>query len=157
LAQRLLSETNDRNLEHRQIVGLTPSTIISSAHRAGELEQIVLALLTEASHAGHIVLFFDDAQLFFKDGVGSFDASQILLSVIESRPVRLIFALTPHAFQPIKSNTPALAAKLPPVVLNELDEPAVMHILEDTALGLEYRHKVLITYDALQQAYQLSG
>jgi len=70
LAQLLLEEKNDRNLEHRQIVALSPSTILSSAKRQGELEGIVMMLLQETVHAGHIILFLDDAQLFSGAGRG---------------------------------------------------------------------------------------
>lgn len=157
LAQVLLAEKNDRNLEHRQIVSLNPALIISSAGRPGQLENIVLTLLQETAHAGHIILFLDDAQLFFGSGPGSFDASQILLPVVQSRAVQLIFAMTPNDYQALKTNSSAFAALLTPVMLNELDEPAVMRVLEDTALGLEHRHKVMISYEALHEAYRLSG
>ena len=41
LAQTLLEEKNDRQLEHRQMITLSASTILSSATRPGELEYIM--------------------------------------------------------------------------------------------------------------------
>ena len=157
LAQLLLSETHDRHLEHRQIVSLSPSTILASAQRQGELERIIMTLLAETAHAGHIILFFDDAQLFFGHGPGAFDITQILLPVVQSRSVQMIFAVTPHDYQLLKGNNPAFANLLTPVMLTEPAMADVMRILEDTALNLEHRHGVLITYEALREAYRLSG
>ncbi len=157
LAQALLEEKNDRNLEHRQIVALSASTILSSAKGPGDLEQIVMSLLIETSHAGHIILFLDDAQLFLSDGHGSFDMTGILLPVIQSRSVQLIMAMTNQDFQRLKSNNPSFSNLLTPVALSEPPEHDVMRVLEDNALVMEHKHKVLISYEALQEAYRLAG
>jgi ATP-dependent Clp protease ATP-binding subunit ClpC len=157
LAQTLLEENKDRNLEHRQMVTLSASMIVSSATHPGELEYIVGSLLGEAAHAGHIILFFDDAELFFNQGVGTFDAAKLLLPVLQSRALQLIFAFTPHSWQSLKSTNTTLASLMTPVALPEMPENDVMRVLEDSALGLEHRHKVIITYDALREIYRLSG
>jgi ATP-dependent Clp protease ATP-binding subunit ClpC len=157
LAQNLLAETADRNLEHRQIVALSPSTIIGAAKQPGDLEYIVNMLLNETAHAGHIILFFDDAQLFFKDGAGSFNATQLLLPAVQSRVMQAVFAMTPHDYQQLKAENPAFAGLLTPVMLQEPDELAIIQSLEDAATRFEIRHRVLITYEALKEAYRLSG
>lgn len=157
LAQLLLQEKNDRNLEHRQIIALNPSTILSSAQRQGELEHIVMSLLIEASHAGNIILFLDDAQLFFSNGHGSFDMTQILLPVLQSRSVQLVMAMTPHDYQVLRANNGGFANLLTPVMLQEPPEHDVLRIMEDAALSIEHSHKSLVTYAAIREAYRLSG
>jgi ATP-dependent Clp protease ATP-binding subunit ClpC len=157
LAQLLLAEKNDRNLEHRQIVSLNPSMILSSVRRPGDLEEIMIALLSETAHAGHIILFLDEAQLFFSNGNGSFDLTQILLPVLQSRSVQVIMAMTPRDYQQLKARSPAFANLLTPVILAEAPKNDVLRILEDTALMLEQKHRVLIPYDAIQESYRLSG
>jgi len=89
LAQNLLAETKDHNLEHKQIISLNPSNIISAAQHPGDLEYIVTLLMNEAAHAGNIILFLDDAQLFFENGPGSFNATQMLLPVLQARSVAI--------------------------------------------------------------------
>ena len=157
LAQNLLAEHRDRTLEHQQIFRLNPSPIISAAQRPGDLEYLMDMLLGEAGHAGNIVLFFDDAQLFFSDGPGTFNATQILLPIIQSRSVRLIFAMTPHDYQQLRGNNPAFAGLLTPVVLQEPDEQSIMQSLEDAATRFEIHQKVLVSYPAIKEAYRLSG
>jgi len=157
LAQLLLEGKVVPTLQYHQIIGLNPSVIISSARHAGELEEIVLTLLNEAVHAGHIILFLDDAQLFFTNGPGSFDATQILLPVMQSGRVRVIMALNPGDWQRLKAHNSAFANLLSPVILAEPTEAQVMDVLEDSALGLEHKRGVLVTYDAIREAYRLSG
>jgi ATP-dependent Clp protease ATP-binding subunit ClpC len=157
LAQLLLEGSPDRNLEHRQIVSLNPSLILSRAAQPGELERTIILLLQETVHAGHIVLFLDDARLFFRTGTGSFDITQILLPVIQNRAVQIVLAMTPQDYQQLKSTNSAFAGLLTPVILHEPDEAGVMHVLEDTAGNFEAHHGVLIAYEALREAYRLSG
>jgi ATP-dependent Clp protease ATP-binding subunit ClpC len=114
-------------------------------------------LAGEAAHAGHIILFLDNAELFFGSGPGSFDAANILLPIIQSRRVPMILAFNSNDFQRLKASSPSLANLLTPVVLTEPPETGVMHILEDTAIKFENQHKVLVAYEALREAYRLSG
>jgi ATP-dependent Clp protease ATP-binding subunit ClpC len=157
LSNELAEEDEDRNLRHQQIISLSPSMILSRAKGSGEIEHTLMTIMGEASHAGHIILFFDDAQLFFHEGLGSFDITQVLLPVLQDSNLQLIFAMSPNDFQSLKANQSAFAAKLTPVVLAEPDEQSVMRVLEDTTLGMEYKRGVLITYDALRETYRLSG
>jgi ATP-dependent Clp protease ATP-binding subunit ClpC len=157
LAQKLIEGQTGQRLAYHQVVALNATDIVSSARGPGDLEHIMLSLATEAAHAGHIILFFDDAQLFFGGGPGSFDATQILLSLIQPGAIPIILALAPNDYQRLKVQNQSLANLLTPVMLQELPEAGVMHVLEDTALGLEGHHKVLIPYEALREAYRLSG
>lgn len=157
LAQVLLEERSDRNLEHRQIVELSASVILSNAGQQGELERVVISLLNETSHAGHIILFLDDAQLFFTTGVGAFDMTHILLQAIQAHSIQMVLAMNPHDYQQLKANNNAFASLLTPVVLSEPSQEDVMGILEDSAITLESSHRVVIAYEALKEAYHLSG
>ena len=157
LAQLLLQEDRDPHLEHRQIISLNPSLILSDASHQGEIERTIIMLLEETVHAGHIILFLDDAQLFFKSGVGSFDITQILLPVLQSRAVQLVLAMTPHDYQQLKNTNNSFASLLTPVILTEPNEANTMRVLEDTAGSLESRHRVVIAYEALRESYRLSA
>ncbi len=157
LAQDVLAEAQDKALQHKQIVELNASAILSVAHQPGELEYILNTLFNEAHHAGNIILFFDDAQLFFHSGPGSFDATQILLPIVQSRALQMIFAITPHDYESLRATNPALAGLLTPVVIHEPPEAQVLEVVADTAGGFENRHKVLVLYEAIKAAYTLSG
>jgi ATP-dependent Clp protease ATP-binding subunit ClpC len=157
LAQRLIEGNSARSLAYHQVISLNATDIISNARGPGELEQMMLSLASEASHAGHIILFFDNAQLFLGGGPGSFDATQILLTIVQSHAVPIILAFTPSDHQRLRAQNQSLASLLTPVILQELPEAGVMRVLEDSAVTLEARHKVLVAYEALHEAYRLSG
>ncbi|MCA1807692.1 MAG: AAA family ATPase, partial [Actinobacteria bacterium] len=156
LAQTLLAEAHNPNLRHRQIVGLDATAIISSAQRPGDIEHIVTSLLHEASHAGNIILFLDNADLFFEDGHGSFNATKLLQPIAQSGSIQVILAMTPRNQQELKINNAAFASSLTPVVLQEPEPTTTLRILQDTALNLEHKHGTFVTYQALKTAVPLS-
>jgi ATP-dependent Clp protease ATP-binding subunit ClpC len=157
LAQRMIQGSTTPSLAYHQIISLNATDITSQAHGTGDLEQIMVSVVNEASKAGHIILFFDNAELFLADAAGSFDATNILLSIIEARSVPIILAMAPHDYQSLKTQNQSLAGLLTPVVLQEPPEADVMRILEDTCGALESHFEVLVAYEALREAYMLSG
>ena len=70
LAERLLSG-KDQKMQYYQIISLNASAILSAA--GDKLEKIMLTLFNEAAHARNIVIFLDEAELFFGKGAGAFD------------------------------------------------------------------------------------
>ncbi|HEU4607514.1 MAG TPA: AAA family ATPase, partial [Chitinophagaceae bacterium] len=107
--------------------------------------------------AKNVIIFLDDAQLFFSSGTGAFDISQVLLPLLQNGRIKLITALNPDDFQHLKSTNTELVSQMPSVNLTEPDAATVRSILEDTALGLEQRNRILITYQAIKEAQHLSG
>lgn len=154
LAQRLL-EGKDQALKHYQVVSLSASVILSSQKE--HLEALILTLFGEAVRSGNMILFLDEAQLFFNEGTGAFDMSQILLPVLQARRLKIIAAMAPNDYQKLKSQNQALADGLTAVMLSEPSEADTMKIMEDAALTLESQTKVLATYEAVREAYRLSG
>jgi len=154
LAQRLL-EGHDPGLQHYQVVSLNASLILSSQKE--NLEGLMLTVFGEAVQAGNIILFLDEAQLFFGDGVGAFNMAQVLLPVLQARKLKIIATMTPNDFQKLKGSNEAVANSFTTVMLNEPSQQDTMKILEDSALTLESRTKVLVTYDTVREAYRLSG
>jgi ATP-dependent Clp protease ATP-binding subunit ClpC len=154
LAQRLL-EGQDSGLKYYQIISLDASAIMSQAKNS--LENIVLTLISEAVHARNIIIFLDDAQLFFSDGTGSFNAGQILMPLIRNQSIKIIAAFTPDDFQKLKNSNGELASRMPTVAIKEPAQATTMQILEDSALTLEARNGFIVSYAAVKEAYRLSG
>lgn len=154
LAQRLL-EGRDARLQYYQVVSLNASFILS--HTGNQLERLMLELFGEAVAAGNIILFLDDAELFFNQGVGSFDMSQILLPVLKNRRIKIIAAFTPTDWQQLQASHQALTNSFTSISVKEPDEAAIYKVVEDTALIMEHQNKLLISYEAIHEAYRLSG
>ena len=156
LAQRLIEGRTNSKLTYHQILELDVSSIISYSSRNSNLESVFRRLINEASHAGHVVIFLDNAELFFNEGTGAINAANILQPVIQNRAAQFILTFTPEDFQRLKMNNPSLASQLTPIILSELPENAVMNILEDSVIGMENHYSCLVSYDAIKTAYQLS-
>jgi ATP-dependent Clp protease ATP-binding subunit ClpC len=156
LADQLLQGV-DGPLAHHQIMSLNASVILSGAGQgSGRIEQIVMNLFNEAAHAGNIVVALDEAQLFFGQGTGAVNLSQILLPVLQSHRLKLVLAIAPGDWQKLKATNAAMASLLTPLILSEPDQAGTMRILADRALLMETA-TATVTYQALLEAYRLSG
>lgn len=158
LAKRLLEGDADvpRGLRYQQVFALDPSALISSAHGRGELEGLVQHLFYEAYAAKNIILFLDDAHLFFEDGTGSVDLSNVLLPVLDGGGLRLILAMDEQNWLRISQTNPALAQHINRVSVAPTNQAETMMIIEDQLVLMEYHHHVTYMYQALQEAYRLA-
>lgn len=154
LAERLLAGKVP-GLEHYQVHSLNASLILS--HEQGSKEKLLLTLFGEAIQAGNTILFLDEAQLFFGDGLGAIDMSQVLLPVVQSKRLKLIAAFTPNDFQRLKTSNEALANSMAVININEPSAEDTLKVVEDAALTLEARTGLLITYEAIRESYRLSS
>jgi hypothetical protein len=68
-ANEILNADNNisSRLKFRQIFKLDASALISSAAGRGEIETLVSAILNEAMRAKNVIIWLDNAQLFFED------------------------------------------------------------------------------------------
>ncbi len=159
LAKKLLSGSSDvpEELRFRQIIALDPSTLISRARGRGELEELVQRLAYEALSAKNVILFLDDAQLFFEDGTGSVDMSNILMPILEGGALKIILAMDEQRWVHIAQANPSLAQYLNRVAIPPTDEAETMLAMQDELPIFEYQHQATYTYQALTAAYQLSS
>src|SRR3989344_1652751 len=153
LAQRLL-QGKDKSLQHFQIYSLNASVILSSGKE--KLESLLLTLLSEAVHAGNIIVYLDEAHLFFGDGTGAFNAAQVLQPILQKHRLKLIATFTPNEFQGLRAENQAIAASFTNITINEPSPDETMSILEDTALTFEQTNRSMVSYQALKEAIRLS-
>jgi len=159
LAKKLLEANPSipRELHYHQIVALDPSTLIAQSPGRGELESLVQRLCYEALQAKNIILFLDDAQLFFEDGNGAVNLSNVLLPILEGGALRIILAMDEQRWLRIAQGNAALTQYMNRLVVPPTDEHETMLILEDQLLLFEYHQKVTYTYQAVEAVYGLSS
>lgn len=158
LAQRLMigGATVPRELKFQQVFALDPSSLIAQAHGRGELEGLVQQLFFEAYNAKNIILFLDDAHLFFEEGTGSVDLSNVLLPVLEGGGLRMIMAMDEQHWQRISQRNAALAQYMNRVMVAPTSEDDTLLIIEDQLIMIEHQQKANYTYQALREAYRLA-
>lgn len=157
LAERLLRDDAGvpRELRYRQVMMLDPASLISHARHPGELEALLNQLLVEAHNAKNIILFLDNAELFFSDGTGAVDLRNVLLPVLESGALRMILSMDEQQWLKLSRATPSLAQQLNRLTVNPLTESETLLVCEDQLLAYEYSNKVTYMYQSLKAAYRL--
>ncbi|HET6622597.1 MAG TPA: ATP-dependent Clp protease ATP-binding subunit [Candidatus Saccharimonadales bacterium] len=157
-AEKLMNPSVDlpANLRFHQVVNLDAGSLIGSAKGRGDLEELVNALLIEAYRAKNIIVCLDGAELFFEDGVGSVDLSNVLLPVIEGGNLRMILTMEEQRWLKIAARNPALANALNRVGVEPTNRDETMLVMQDQLISYEFKHKVTYMYQALQEAYRLS-
>jgi len=146
-----------RSLLYQQIFMLDASSLISSASGRGELEGLVTMICNEAFLSKNVILCLDNAQLFFEEGVGSVDLSNVLLPIIEAGRLRMILTMDEQRFLQISQAKPQLAHALKTIAITPSTEAETMKIMRDQLIAFESQHKVTYMYQALAEAYRVGN
>ena len=155
-AEQLLDANSPvpRNLKFRQIFKLDAGALIGGTAGQGDIERLVAGLLNEAYSAKNVILYLNDAHLFFENAVGSVDISNLLLPVLEAGRLRIIMSMDEQRYLEISSRKPALTNTLNKIMISPANEEETMKIMEDQVPSLEWKYRVTYTYWALKAAYR---
>lgn len=145
------------SIKFNQVFKLDASAIISAASGRGQVENLVNTLMNEAYMAKNIILFLDNAELFFQDGTGSVDLANLLQPVIEAGGLKLIMAMDEQRFLQISQIKPALANSLNRVEVAPSNADETLRVMQDRIISLEYNSQCFYMYQALTEAYRLSN
>jgi len=144
------------NLKFRQVFELDAGTILSLTNGQGDVERVVTRIINEAYTAKNVILFFDNAHLFFEDGVGSVNISNLLLPILQAGNLRVILAMDDSRFQQIALQNPSLANALNKIIITPTNREETLKVLEDKAPWLEAESGVVYSWWALTETYRLS-
>lgn len=143
-------------LKYRQVISLDATSLISSAPGRGEIENLITVIMNEAYTAKNIILCLDNAHMFFEDGTGSIDITNVLLPILENGAIKLILAMEEQRFLEINQKNAAVGAALNRLQVQPPNEIETMRIAEDNSLIIESEKKVVFMYQALREAYRLA-
>ena len=150
------SEKIPSNLKFRQVVSLDAASLIAAAPGRGEIENLLNYILNEAYAAKNIIICLDNAQLFFEDGVGSVDVSNLLLPIIQAGVLRLILTLDEQRFLQISAKNPALAQAMNRLHVKPANYDETLAVMQDKLLIFEHQNGVFYQFQALKEAFKLS-
>lgn len=150
------SEKIPSNLKYRQVISLNASSLIAAAPGRGEIENLLNYILNEAYAAKNIIICLDNAQLFFEDGVGSVDVSNLLLPIIQAGALRMILTLDEQRFLQISAKNPALAQAMNRLQVKPANYDETLAVMQDKLLVFEHQNGVFYQFQALKEAFRLS-
>ncbi|MCR5572430.1 MAG: ATP-dependent Clp protease ATP-binding subunit [Candidatus Saccharibacteria bacterium] len=143
-------------LKFRQIFMLDAASLIGDGGERGQIERLVPTILGEAYAAKNIIIWLDNAHLFFEEATGAVDISNVLLPIIEAGNLRMILTMDQQRYLEISSRNPQLANALNKIMIEPSSEEETMQVMEDHVPQLEYQYNVIYTHWALKEAYRLS-
>ena len=144
------------NLKYRQIYSLDAPSLISAAKNQGEIEYFMIRILNEIYSAKNIILCLDNAHLFFEEGPGSVDISNLLTPVLEAGRIRIIMIMDDQKFLEISAKNSALANSLNRIIVHPTNREETLKILMDQVPIFEHQKGIIYTYRSLTEAYRLS-
>lgn len=144
------------SLKYRQVFMLDSSALIAAAPGRGELENLIMHILGEAYSAKNIILCLDNAQLFFEEGVGSVDLSNVLQPILEAGRVRMILSMNEQRYLQIGQRNPGLINAMNRISIAPASYEDTIHVMQEQLLVIEMQRKVVYTYQSLKEAYRLS-
>lgn len=144
------------NLKFRQVVMLDSASLISAAPGRGEIEDLIMQVLNEAFIAKNIIVCLDNAQLFFEEGIGSVDISNVLLPVIEAGRLRMILTMDEQRYLQISRRNSAVVNALNRINVPPASKEETLFVMQNQLLANEYSRNVTYTYQSLEEAYNLS-
>lgn len=145
-----------RSLKYCQIYSLDVASLISATQNPGELEHLMINIFNEIYSAKNIILCLSDAHLFFEEGTGSVDLTNLLSPILEAGSIRLILIMDEQKYLEISTRNPALANSLNKIMVSPTGPEETLKVLMDQVPLLEFQKNVVYTYRALTESYRLS-
>jgi ATP-dependent Clp protease ATP-binding subunit ClpC len=159
LAARLLDA--ESNLPHEimfhQVFLLDASSLISAAPGRGELESLIVGLLNEAYTAKNIIICLDNAQLFFEEGLGSVDITNVLLPILENGNQQIILTMDEQHYLRISQRNGQLINALNRIAVAPASHDETIIVMQDHLMTIEFAQNVTYMYQSLEEAYRLGS
>ena len=144
-----------KNLKYRQVIILDAGALIAAAPERGGLENLIPQIFNEAIWAKNIIICLDNAHLFFEEGIGSVDISNVILPILESGGLRMILAVDEQRFLQIKARKPEIANALNQIAVAPASKDETIAIMQDRSVLIENQNGVIYMYQALVESYRL--
>jgi ATP-dependent Clp protease ATP-binding subunit ClpC len=156
-AARLMDAKADvpSNIKFHQVFLLDASSLISAAPGRGELEGLINDLMNEAYRAKNIIICLDNAQLFFEEGVGSVDLSNLLVPILEAGSMPIILTMDDQRYLQISQNNSLITSTLNRISVSQTSRDETIAIMQDKLAHFEFHHNVTYMYQSLTEAYRL--
>lgn len=143
------------SLKYQQIFILNAASLIAAAPDRGGLEKLIPQIMDEAFRAKNIIVCLDDAHLFFEDGMGSVNISNIILPILNNGNLRIILAFDEQRFLQIGKKHPEVVNVLNRINVEPATRSETLAIMQDRLLLIEAQNKVTYMYQSLVESYEL--
>lgn len=159
IAQRMVEERVPKRLEDKRLVQLSTSALLAGTTTAGAQERLI-GIAREIRHAGNVILFIhnihDLMSVSGAAGQEGLDVSEALAEMLANRDIVVIASATTEGYNRFLVNS-ELGGAFAKAEIREMEPGQAMQVLEGKIGGIEHKHKIFFTYDALEAAVQLAA
>lgn len=145
------------SLRFRQVFSLDAASIIAAAPDRGGLEHLIPRILGEAYSAKNIIICLDNAQLFFEDGIGSIDITNVLMPILQAGNLRMILTVDEQRYLQISKRNPELVNALNKIIVSPSNYEQTIAIMQDQSIMIEFQNNVTFMYQSIVEAYRLGS
>ena len=158
LAMQVARGQAPSELAGKRIVSLDIPAMLAGTKYRGDFEERVKSVLKDVRRAGDVILFIDELHTIIGAGSaeGAIDAANILKPALGRGEVQIIGATTPEEYRRHIEKDAALERRFQPVHVAEPDRAQTLEMLLSLRPALEQHHKLKISDDAINAAYELS-
>ena len=159
ITQRMIVGLAPEKLLDKRLVQISTSALVAGATVSGAQERI-LNIMKEVRRAGNIILFVNNIHDLVsvnpEAGQEGLDLSETLGEYLAGGDVVMFATATTDGYnrQVVNSQIGSVLAR---VEIEEMNEDQSIQALESHIGGIEYKHNVFFSYDALAAAVKLAG
>jgi ATP-dependent Clp protease ATP-binding subunit ClpC len=141
-----------KELQNKQIIELTVSSILAGTSLRGELEKKLEDLIKQLENNDNIILFIDEIHTIMLDNT----ISNVLKPALARGQLTIIGATTTEEYYKYIEKDPALERRFQPILINEPTLEQTLQILENIIPSFEQHHNVKYNKEILFNLIKLS-
>lgn len=140
-------------LNYKKVFDLNLSLIAGASKNISDVQNLLLAILNEATKAGNVILVLKDFHNFIGEigGLGRIDVSEILIPYLKSSNIQVVATTNPSSFHKFIENRSELTSVFERINISEPDKSQTLKIIEEAVPAFESKQGVLITYGAIKE------
>lgn len=159
VAERMVTEDVPESLQDKRFVLLSAASLVAGAGAVGQLEERVENILTEIINAGNIVLGIEDVDQLVgvtSTGGSGLDAANAIAQQL-SQHAFIAFATVKTAAYRQVIESASIGNAFEKIDVPEMSADESIVAIESRIGSLEYKYKIIFSYDAIAQAVALSN
>jgi len=157
IAQLMVEDRVPDRLNDKRLVQLSSSALLAGTTVNGAIERL-RNLMYEIAKAGNVILFINNIHDLISGAGDSegLDVSEALAEFAGKGSFLTFATTTSEGFNRNIANS-QIASAFAKVDITVMDDNQAIQVLESKAGGVEFKHKVFFSYDALSQTVRLAG
>jgi len=160
LAQKCYLGTSLPELNNKRVVELDVVSLSARVQDFEKLEALLDQIFAEVLASGNVILVIDELQNFVGQAVqkpGAVDISGILSKYLAIPSFQFIGITSYDGLHRNIERNPSFVDFFRKIEVQEISETETIRVLQDSALELEYKYKMLILYPSIREIVNLTG